>query len=234
RLRPAAPDRTPARFLRRLLVAGRPPDRTHDLLPPEGRPPLPPLRPVGKRRATTQDRRRRGTDHRSRLDPGRTLDHVRQLPRADPQGPTRRHRPADRRRIPGQRSQRPELVSGRQAPHLQRADPAAHRLRSRPMECVCGCGREISGAKLTQRNLVAAGIALELLAWDKNRASPTPGPEGREGLIARGADCYQRLLYSLHEEGGGDPDADCEEWLAEAGAMRAQRSDMTTKRFLGR
>ncbi|HXF31128.1 MAG TPA: SHOCT domain-containing protein [Solirubrobacterales bacterium] len=102
------------------------------------------------------------------------------------------------------------------------------------MECVCGCGREISGAKLTQRNLVAAGIALELLAWDKNRASPTPGPEGREGLIARGADCYQRLLYSLHEEGGGDPDADCEEWLAEAGAMRAQRSDMTTKRFLGR
>jgi hypothetical protein len=102
------------------------------------------------------------------------------------------------------------------------------------MECVCGCGREISGAKLTQRNFVAATIALELLAWDKNRASPTPGPDGREGLIARGADCYQRLLYSLHGEGGGDPDADCEEWLAEAGDMRAQRSDMTTKRFLGR
>lgn len=102
------------------------------------------------------------------------------------------------------------------------------------MECVCGCGREISGVEPTQRNIVAATIALELLAWDKNRASPTPGPEGREGLIARGADCYQRLLYVLHEEGGGDPDADCDEWLGESHGMRAQRSDMNKKRFLGR
>lgn len=102
------------------------------------------------------------------------------------------------------------------------------------MECVCGCEREISGATFTQRNFVAARVALELLAWDKNRASPTPGPEGREGLIARGADCYQRLLYSLHEEGSGDPDADCDEWLRESAEMRAQRSDMTKKSFLGR
>ncbi len=102
------------------------------------------------------------------------------------------------------------------------------------MDCVCGCEREISGATLTQRNFVAARVALELLAWDKNRASPTPGPEGREGLIARGADCYQRLLYALHEEGSGDPDADCDEWLHESAAMRAQRSDMTKKSFLGR
>src|SRR6266702_2597240 len=79
------------------------------------------------------------------------------------------------------------------------------------MECVCGCGREIP-KKLVDRNFTAAGIALELLAWDKNRVSPLPGPDGREGLIARGADCYERLLYSLHGEGGGDPDADCEEW----------------------
>lgn len=103
------------------------------------------------------------------------------------------------------------------------------------MECVCGCGREIEGVKLTQRNFVAASVALELLAWDKNRASPTPGPEGREGLIARGADCYERLLYSLHEEGGGDPDPDCEEWLRESAEMRLQRSDMNKKRrILGR
>jgi hypothetical protein len=100
------------------------------------------------------------------------------------------------------------------------------------MECVCGCGREISGATLTQRNFIAARVALELLAWDKNRASPTPGPEGREGLIARGADCYQRLLYSVHGEGGGDPDADCDEWLRQSGEMRLQRSDMNKKRFL--
>jgi hypothetical protein len=102
------------------------------------------------------------------------------------------------------------------------------------MECVCGCGRDISGATLTQRNFTAASIALELLAWDKNRASPAPGPDGREGLIARGAECYQRLLYSVHGEGGGDPDADCEEWLRESGEMRLQRSDMNKRRFLGR
>lgn len=100
------------------------------------------------------------------------------------------------------------------------------------MECVCGCGREISG-KLGQRNFIAASVALELLAWDKNRASRTPGPDGREGLIARGTECYERLLYSLHEEGNGDPDADCEEWLRESEELRLQRSDMTKKRFLG-
>jgi hypothetical protein len=102
------------------------------------------------------------------------------------------------------------------------------------MECVCGCGREISGAKLTQQNFVAATIALELLAWDKNRVSPTEGPEGREGLIARGADCYQRLLYALHGEGGGDPEEDCEVWVRESGEMRLQRSDMSKRRFIGR
>jgi hypothetical protein len=102
------------------------------------------------------------------------------------------------------------------------------------MECVCGCGRDISGAKLTQQNFVAATVALELLAWDKNRASPAPGPEGREGLIARGAECYQRLLYSLHEEGEGDPEADCEEWVGESGEMRLQRSDMNKRKLLGR
>jgi hypothetical protein len=102
------------------------------------------------------------------------------------------------------------------------------------MDCVCGCGREISGVTLTERNFVAAKVALELLAWDKNRASPLPGPDGREGLIARGADCYQRLIYSLHGEGSGDPDADCAEWLGESAEMRLQRSDMSKRQFLGR
>jgi hypothetical protein len=86
---------------------------------------------------------------------------------------------------------------------------------------------------MVERNFEAAGVALELLAWDKNRVSPLPGPEGREGLIARGADCYQRLLYSLHGE-GGDPDGDCEEWLRESAEMRLQRPEMNKKRFLGR
>jgi hypothetical protein len=100
------------------------------------------------------------------------------------------------------------------------------------MECVCGCGRNIP-KKLGDRNFIAAAVALELLAWDKNRAFPGPGPDGREGLIARGADCYEQLLYSLHEEGPGDPDEQCNAWLQEAMEMRADRSDMTKKRLFG-
>jgi hypothetical protein len=100
------------------------------------------------------------------------------------------------------------------------------------MECVCGCGRDVSG-KLAQRNFIAASVALELLAWDKNRASPVPGPDGREGLIARGADCYARLLDSLHGEGGGDPDDDSNAWLKESVAMRADRKDMNRWQLVG-
>jgi hypothetical protein len=99
------------------------------------------------------------------------------------------------------------------------------------MECVCGCGRDVP-RKQVQRNFTAATIAVELLAWDKNRASPIPGPDGREGLIARGADCYERVLYAIHEEGGGDPDEDCREWLEESAQMRLQRPDMNKKSFL--
>lgn len=100
------------------------------------------------------------------------------------------------------------------------------------MQCVCGCGRDIA-KDLTDRNFIAAGVAIELLAWDKNRALPGAGPEGRESLIARGVECYEKLLYSLHGEGSGDPDAECNAWLDEARAMRAGRSDMTKRRFLG-
>ncbi len=100
------------------------------------------------------------------------------------------------------------------------------------MQCVCGCGREIP-KKLGDRNFIAAGVALELLTWDKNRALSGAGPAGREGLIARGVECYERLLYSLHGEGVGDPDAECDAWLEEAKRLRANRSDMTKSRFLG-
>lgn len=103
------------------------------------------------------------------------------------------------------------------------------------MDCVCGCGREIHGrGRSADHNFIAAGVALELLAWDKNRASPVPGPDGSEHLIARGADCYQRLIYSLHEEGPGDPSDDREEWLRESGEMGLRHSDMTKKRLFGR
>jgi hypothetical protein len=100
------------------------------------------------------------------------------------------------------------------------------------MECVCGCGRNLSKDS-ADRNYIAASVAIELLVWDKNRALPGPVPDGREGLIARGVECYERLLYSLHGEGPGDPDPECNAWLGESRAMRANRSDMTKGRFFG-
>ncbi|MBN9624473.1 MAG: SHOCT domain-containing protein [Actinobacteria bacterium] len=39
-------------------------------------------------------------------------------------------------------------------------------------------------------------------------------------------------LYAIHEEGGGDPDEDCEEWLVESAQMRLQRPEMNKKTFL--
>lgn len=100
------------------------------------------------------------------------------------------------------------------------------------MECVCGCGRDIPKDQ-SDRNYIAASVAIELLVWDKNRALPGAGPDGREGLIARGVECYERLLYSLHGEGPGDPDPEAKAWLDESKAMRAERSDMTKGRFFG-
>jgi hypothetical protein len=100
------------------------------------------------------------------------------------------------------------------------------------MACVCGCGRKIS-ARAADRNLAAASLALELLVWDKNRVLDGLGPEGREGLIARGTDLYGQLLESLHGETGRDPLAASDEWLRESRAMRAGRSDMTRRRLLG-
>jgi hypothetical protein len=100
------------------------------------------------------------------------------------------------------------------------------------MECVCGCGRKLP-KEFADRNYTAASVALELLIWDKDRALPGPGPAGREGLIARGVECYERLLYSLHGKGTGDPGPECDEWLEESRSMRSHRSDMTKRRFLG-
>jgi hypothetical protein len=100
------------------------------------------------------------------------------------------------------------------------------------MDCVCGCGRNLP-KDAADRNYLAANVALELLIWDKDRALPGPGPTGREGLIARGVECYERLLYTLHGEGAGDPDGEVEAWLKESRSMRAHRSDMTKRRFLG-
>jgi hypothetical protein len=82
---------------------------------------------------------------------------------------------------------------------------------------------------LSGLHFVAASVALELLVWDKDRSLSEVGSPGREGLIARGAECYEMLLYSLHAEGAGDPDDRCRAWLAESAEMRQGRGDLTTK-----
>jgi len=92
------------------------------------------------------------------------------------------------------------------------------------MDCVCGCGRALPKDS-ADRNYIAASVAIELLVWDKNRALPGAGPEGREGLIARGVECYERLLYSLHGEGGGDPDRESKAWLEESKAEPVDAKD---------
>lgn len=102
------------------------------------------------------------------------------------------------------------------------------------MDCVCGCGRELGKkGELVEANLIAAQVALELLVWDKSRASPSPEPGGREGLIARGADCYRRLLSLLHGEVRGNLVDDCRGWLLESAEMRAGLSDLTRERLFG-
>jgi hypothetical protein len=99
------------------------------------------------------------------------------------------------------------------------------------MDCVCGCGKKLP-KKLGDRNFIAAGVALELLVWDKSRMLAGPVPEGREGLIARGVDCYESLLASLHGEWSGDPDQRSDTWLRESRYLRADRPDLTKRRFL--
>jgi hypothetical protein len=100
-----------------------------------------------------------------------------------------------------------------------------------PVECFCGCGKRVS-RRLTEVNLQAGEVALELLAWDKVRAADGPAfdSETIDLLIARGADCYQRLLMTLHGERDADsPRPGCQEWLRDSRRERRDRQDMTEK-----
>ncbi len=100
------------------------------------------------------------------------------------------------------------------------------------MHCFCGCGIKVS-RKLTDANLQASQVALELLSWDKARTantSPGPMPADTEALIDRGARCYRRLLASLHGESGDDPTPEAQNWLRDSLDARRNREDMTEKR----
>lgn len=99
------------------------------------------------------------------------------------------------------------------------------------MDCFCGCGAKVP-RKLTSLNIEAAKVAMELLAWDKARtANPPAGRSSAdtEPLIARGANCYQRLLSTIHGEELPDPLPDSEAWLDDSLIARSDRPDIATK-----
>jgi hypothetical protein len=97
------------------------------------------------------------------------------------------------------------------------------------MECICGCGREVSG-RLTEVVLAAGEVATELLVWDKERTFG-PALSDTDDLIDRGADLYQRLLAILHGDGPPDLDESCGAWLRESAHRRADRPEMTRGGF---
>jgi hypothetical protein len=97
------------------------------------------------------------------------------------------------------------------------------------MECYCGCGRRVS-RRLTDTNLRISEVALELLAWDKRRATSPMDPADfveTERLIDRGANFHRRLLAALHEELDDLSLVESEEWLVESRARWKDREEMT-------
>jgi hypothetical protein len=95
------------------------------------------------------------------------------------------------------------------------------------MDCFCGCGIKLA-RRLTEANLVASPVALELLAWDKVRSEGRLGADAAdlESLIARGENSYQRLILLLHGEGRGTAVAEAEAWLEESKNERAGRPEI--------
>jgi hypothetical protein len=82
-------------------------------------------------------------------------------------------------------------------------------------------------------NLRTSEVALELLAWDKVRATSQMQPADfveTERLIDRGANSHRRLLAALHGELDEVPLLESEEWLVESRARWKDREEMTERR----
>jgi hypothetical protein len=97
------------------------------------------------------------------------------------------------------------------------------------MECYCGCGRPLPRG-LTDANLRISEVALELLAWDKRRATAPMEPEDfveTERLIDRGANLHRRLLASLHGDLEGVELEESDPWLSESRLRWRDREEMT-------
>jgi hypothetical protein len=98
------------------------------------------------------------------------------------------------------------------------------------MDCFCGCGTRLP-SRLTEVNLLASRMALELLAWDKARTGGRLGVDAPEleSLISRGENAYQRLLLLLHDEGGPAAVDECEGWIKESFDQRLGRDEITDR-----
>ncbi len=85
---------------------------------------------------------------------------------------------------------------------------------------------------MTDTNLRISEVALELLAWDKRRATGLMDPGDfveTERLIDRGANSHRRLLGALHEEFDGVSLVESEEWLVESRERWKDREEMTER-----
>lgn len=102
------------------------------------------------------------------------------------------------------------------------------------MECICGCGTQVSRG-LVEANLQATAIALELLAWDRARTDgkiSAPERETVEALIHRGSLQYGRLIDAIHGERESAPLGEGKAWLDESEALRRDREHMSEKSWL--
>jgi hypothetical protein len=85
---------------------------------------------------------------------------------------------------------------------------------------------------MTDTNLRISEVALELLAWDKRRATSPMEPGDfveTERLIDRGANSHRRLLAVLHEELDEVSLVESDEWLVESRARWKDREEMTER-----
>ncbi len=86
---------------------------------------------------------------------------------------------------------------------------------------------------MTDTNLRISEVALELLAWDKVRATSQMQPADfveTERLIDRGSNSHRRLLAALHGELDEVPLLESDEWLVESRARWKDREEMTERR----
>ncbi|MFT3865253.1 MAG: SHOCT domain-containing protein [Solirubrobacterales bacterium] len=99
------------------------------------------------------------------------------------------------------------------------------------MDCYCGRGARVPRDRI-DANLRLTEVALELLAWDKQRSTQPLEPADlveTDRLIDRGMMCHRRLLAVVHGEREDPTLAESESWLQESRARWRDRPGMVEK-----